>query len=111
LTGLDKLIIIIRTMTKTTLKPTAGYVFIKPVEAIKKTSSGIVLPESHDEKPQKGKVVAVGPAEITDGGQKRKAPCQVGDIVVYKKWGGNEYKVGDVEYLFIKFEDIMAVEK
>lgn len=98
-------------MARINLKPTAGYVLIKPAEVVKKTPSGIVLPESHDEKPQKGKVIAVGPAEMTDSGKKRKAPCQKGDTVVYKKWGGNEYKIGEVEYLFIKFEDIMAVER
>lgn len=98
-------------MVKINLKPTAGYVLIKPVEAIKRTPSGIVLPESHDEKPQKGKVIAAGPDEITEPGIKRKSPCKVGDTVIYKKWGGNEYKIGEVEYLFIKFEDIMAVER
>lgn len=98
-------------MAKTNVKPTAGYVLIKPAMAIRKTPSGIVLPESHDEKPQKGKVVAVGSEEITDRGQKRKAPCKIGDTVIYKKWGGNEYKIDDTEYLFIKFEDIMAIEK
>jgi len=100
-------------MTKPKLKPTAGYVLIDPEEAVRKTSSGIVLPESHDEKPQKGKVLAVGPAENCGCGDdkcKREAPCKVGDVVIYKKWGGNEYKVGDKELLFIKFEDIMAVE-
>lgn len=95
---------------KMNLKPVAGYVLIKPAEPIRKTASGIVLPDSHDEKPQKGIVISVGPDEITDSGQKRKSPCQKGDSVVYKKWGGNEYRIGDVEYLFIKFEDIMAVE-
>jgi chaperonin GroES len=98
-------------MVKLGLKPTAGYVLIKPAEAVRKTASGIVLPDSHDEKPQKGEVVAVGPDEIRESGKKRKAPCQKGNTVVYKKWGGNEYKIGDIEYLFIKFEDIMAVEK
>ena len=98
-------------MTKTKVKPTAGYVLIKPAMAIRKTPSGIVLPDSHDEKPQKGKVVAVGSEEIIDSGQKRKAPCRIGDTVIYKKWGGNEYKIDNTEYLFIKFEDIMAVEK
>lgn len=99
-------------MAKPKLKPTAGYVLIEPEEAVKQTSSGIVLPESHDEKPQKGKVLAVGPNECCDDKKCdcRKAPCQVGDIVVYKKWGGNEYKIADKEFLFIKFEDIMAVE-
>lgn len=98
-------------MAKINLKPTAGYVLIRPAEAIKKTPSGIVLPESHDEKPQKGKVIAVGPDEVTDAGIKRKSPCKKGDTVIYKKWGGNEYKIDEIEYLFIKFEDIMAVER
>ena len=99
-------------MTKTNLKPTAGYVLIEPEEAVKQTSSGIVLPESHDEKPQKGKVLAVGPADCDCGDKKCtcEPPCKVGETVIYKKWGGNEYKVDGKELMFIKFEDIMAVE-
>ncbi len=99
-------------MTKINLRPSAGYVLIEPQEAVKKTSSGIVLPESHEEKPSKGKVLAVGPDEKCDCKDKCacKAPCKIGDVVIYKKWGGNEYKVNDKEYLFIKFEDIMAIE-
>ena len=98
-------------MPKLNLQPTAGYILVEPGAVQKTTPSGIVLPESHDEKPQKGKVLAVGPDEVTDAGGKKKAPCRVGDWVVYKKWGGNEYKIGEKEYLFVKFEDIMAVEK
>lgn len=96
-------------MTIKNVKPTAGYLLIEPNESMKKTVSGIVLPDSHDEKPQMGKVLAVGPDEILESNGKRPAPCKVGDTVVYKKWGGNEYKVDDKEYMFIKFEDIMAV--
>jgi chaperonin GroES len=98
---------------KPRIQPTAGYVLIEPEEAVRKTSSGIVLPESHDEKPQKGKVIAVGPAENCGCGERKcksEPPCKVGDTVIYKKWGGNEYKVGEKELMFIKFEDIMAVE-
>ncbi len=98
---------------KMRIRPTAGYVLIEPEEAMKKTSSGIVLPESHDEKPQKGKVLAVGPSENCGCGDEKykcEAPCKVGDTVIYKKWGGNEYKVDEKELMFIKFEDIMAVE-
>lgn len=102
-------------MTKLNLKPTAGYLIIKPLEAEIKTASGIYLPETNTEKPQKGEVLAVGPAENADCkctcGCKRESPCKVGEIVVYKKWGGNEVKVGGIEYLFVKFEDILAVEK
>ena len=100
-------------MTKINLKPSPGYVLIEPQEAVKKTSSGIVLPESHDEKPQKGKVLAVGSVEKCDCKDKCtcKPPCKAGDVVIYKKWGGNEYKVGDKEYLFVEFKDILAVEE
>jgi len=96
-------------MAKTKLQPTAGYVLVEPMAAEKKTASGIVLPDSHEEKPRKGKVLVVGETEITEGGIKRQAPCKAGDIVVYKEWGGNEYKENDKEYLFIKFEDILGI--
>ena len=96
-------------MKKINLKPAAGYLLIEPEESMKQTSSGIVLPESHDEKPQTGKVLAVGKDEILESGKIRKAPCDLGDAVVYKKWGGNEYKIDDKELLFVKFDDILAV--
>src|SRR3989337_3817086 len=92
------------------LKPTSGYVLIEPLEAETKTSSGIYLPDSAGEKPQKGKVLAVGPDEVTDSGTKRTCPAKVGNIVIYKQWGGNEVKIGGKEYLFSKFEDILAIE-
>jgi len=100
-------------MAKINLKPAPGYILIEPAEVERKTSSGIVLPESHDEKPQKGTVLAVGPNPCCDDEKCDcpKAPCQVGDVVIYKKWGGNEYKVGDKEYLFVEFKDILAVEE
>lgn len=98
-------------MTKLKLKPTAGYLLIEPLEKEVKTASGIYLPDNAGEKPQKGKILAVGPAEITEKGAKRPSPVKVGDVVVYKKWGGNEVKIEGKEYLFVKFEDILAVEK
>jgi len=91
------------------IRPAAGYLLIEPEEAEMRTSSGIVLPESHDEKPQRGRVLEVGPDELTDSGKTRKSPCKIGDVVVYKKWGGNEYKVREKELLFIKFDDILAI--
>lgn len=90
------------------IKPTAGYLLLEPVEAETKTESGIYLPESASEKPQRGKVLSVGPALITDEG-KVEAPAKKGDTVIYKKWGGNEVKVGTKEYIFAKFEDILAI--
>jgi chaperonin GroES len=96
---------------KINLVPTAGYVLIEPEEAATRTSSGIYLPETATgEKPQKGKIIAVGAPEITQNGEK-ESPANVGDMVVYKKWGGSEYKQDGKEYLFSKFEDILAVVK
>ena len=97
-------------LKKPNLKPTSGYLLLEPVGAETKTASGIYLPDSASEKPQKGKVLAVGPDELTESGIKRSSPAKVGDIVIYKKWGGNEVKVDGKEYLFAKFEDILAVE-
>ena len=95
---------------KLNLQPSAGYLVIEPQEAETKTAGGIYLPDSATgEKPQQGTVLAVGDDEITDSGAKKKAPAKVGDKVIYKKWGGNEVKIGAVEYLFVKFEDILAV--
>ena len=100
-------------MTKTTsklnLKPAPGYLVIEPPEAEEKTTSGIYLPDTASEKPQQGKVLAVGDDEVIDFGDKRRAPAKVGDVVIYKKWGGNEVKLRGVEYLFAKFDDILAV--
>lgn len=97
--------------SKLIFKPTAGYLLIEPLEAETKTASGIYLPDTASEKPLKGKVLAVGADEITDSGAKRSAPVKAGDLVIYKKWGGNEVKIEGKEYLFAKFEDILAVEK
>ncbi|OGM13941.1 hypothetical protein A2W15_02615 [Candidatus Woesebacteria bacterium RBG_16_41_13] len=95
---------------KLNLKPTAGYVIVEPMEAQTKTTSGIYLPDTAGEKPQKGKVLAVGGDEVLDSGKSRKCPVKAGDVVIYKKWGGSEVKIDNVEYLFAKFEDILAIE-
>ena len=98
-------------MKKLNIEPTAGFILIEPSEAVKKTESGIYLPESSDEKPQKGKVLAVGADEVTDSGKIKKSPVKVGDVVIYRKWGGSEVKIDGKEYLFAKFEDIVAIIK
>ena len=90
------------------LKPLAGYVLIEPAQKETKTASGIILPESADEKPQEGKVIAVGDV-IYDHGREVPSPVKVGERVVYKKWGGNEVKVDGKDMMLIKFEDLMGV--
>ena len=97
--------------TKLNLKPAAGYLIIEPVEPEKKTASGIYLPESSEEKPQQGKILAVGSDEVTESGVKRTSPVKVEDLVIYREWGGKEVKIEDKEYLLAKFEDILAVVK
>jgi len=95
--------------TKSNIKPAPGYLLLSPLEKEVKTTSGIYLPDSASEKPQKAKVLAVGDDEVTENGTKRKASVKIGDVVIYKKWGGNEVKLDGIEYLFAKFDDILAV--
>lgn len=96
------------TLSVAQLKPLPGYVLVKPAEGQKQTASGIYLPDSHDEKPQHGTVLAVGAAAMVEGA-KVEPPVKVKDQVIYKKWGGNDVKIDDVEYQFLKFEDLLAV--
>ncbi len=96
--------------SKVNFLPTAGYILIEPNVSDTKTASGLYLPETATgEKPQKGKVLAVGDDEILVNGLKKKSPVKVGQTVMYKKWGGNEVKEDGKEYLFVKFDDILAV--
>ncbi len=91
------------------IKPTSGYLLIEPEEAQAQTASGIYLPDNaKGDKPQKGKVLAAGSDETTATGVKKSSPAKSGDEVIYKKWGGNEVKIDGKEYLFVKFEDILA---
>lgn len=90
------------------LNPMPGYVLVEPVKKQLKTAAGIYLPDSSDEKPQAGKVIAVGGVVYKDG-KEIKSPVKKDDQVVYKKWGGNDVKIKDIEYQFLQFEDILAI--
>lgn len=90
------------------MTPMPGYVLVEPAKAKEKTVGGIYLPDNHDEKPLYGTVLSVGADWETEEGATLKSPVKPNDKVVYKKWGGNEVKIGDVEYQFLKFEDILA---
>ena len=93
------------------LQPMPGYVLVEPAQKQTQTAGGIYLPDNHDEKPQAGSVIAVGDSIWESGVKEIKSPVKVGDQVVYKKWGGNEVKVNDIEYQFLKFDDILALIK
>ncbi len=93
------------------LKPQPGYILVEPAQQENKTESGIYLPDTHDEKPQHGTVKAVGGKTTTEYGATLETNIKKGDEVLYKKWGGNEVKIKDIEYQFLKFEDVLAVVK
>lgn len=93
------------------IKPLFDYVLIKPLEEEQTTPSGIVLPDTAKEKPQVGEIMAVGPGGYTDDGKKLSIVVKVGQRVMYKKWGGNEIKVGTEEWLLVEQKDIMAIIK
>ncbi|MDP4009998.1 MAG: co-chaperone GroES [Candidatus Shapirobacteria bacterium] len=97
--------------TKSKIIPAAGYILVQPQKKEKTTASGIVLPDSHEDKPQQGIVLAVGNDFVSDYGTKKSAPCQINDVVIYREWGGKEYKEGSIELLILKFDDIMATIK
>ena len=94
---------------KVNIKPLFDNVLIKPLEAETKTASGILLPDTAKEKPQIGLVMAIGPGIVNDAGKLIKMSVAVGQKVMYKKWGGNEVKVGTEEWLLVEQKDILAV--
>lgn len=99
----------IKPENKLNLKPLMGYVLVEPSEGETQTASGIILPESSQEKPAQGRVLAVGEDLVLENGKVMSAPVKVGDMVVYKKWGGDEIKVKGVELKIVKFDDLMAI--
>ncbi len=95
--------------SKANISPLFDNVLIKPLEAETRTPSGIVLPDSAKEKPQVGLIMAVGPGGMTDDGKQVKMIVKKGQKVMYKKWGGNEVKVGSEEWLLVEQKDILAI--
>ncbi len=91
------------------IKPLRGYIIVEPEKQETTTISGIVLPKSVENKPQTGRVTAVGARVMSDAGFSRKCPVEVNDIIIYRDWSGKQYKDGDNELLILKFEDVMAV--
>lgn len=92
-----------------TIKPLFDYVLIKPLASEEVTPSGIVLPDNVKEKPQAGEVMAVGPGSVNEQGKLNPMMVKVGEKVMYKKWGGNEIKVGHEEWLLVEQKDVMAI--
>jgi len=95
----------------TTYKPLGDRVIVEPQAAEQKTASGIVLPDTAQEKPQSGKVVKVGTGRVSDEGKTIPMNVKEGDIVIYAKYGGTEFKSNNKEFLIIKESDILAVQE
>ncbi|MBP7832550.1 MAG: co-chaperone GroES [Candidatus Levybacteria bacterium] len=91
------------------IKPLFGNVLIKPLEAENKTAGGIYLPDNAKEKPTIGEIMAIGDGDVTPKGDKHPMVVKVGQKVMYKKWGGNEVKVGHEEWTIVDQKDILAV--
>ena len=91
-------------MSDTTIKPLGARVLVEVVEAEQKTASGIIIPDTAKEKPQRAKVVAVG-----SGTEGEKMEVKVGDVVLYGKYAGTEITDGDHDYLILNQSDILAI--
>jgi chaperonin GroES len=93
------------------IQPLGDRVVVKPLEKEEMTKGGIYLPDTAKEKPQEGKVLAVGPGKMNDEGKRLPMDVSVGDIVIYAKYGGQEYKDGDEELIILREADIIAKKK
>ena len=90
------------------LQPMADRLVVKPIEKEEVTKGGIVLPDTAKEKPQEGKVLAVGPGRLSDDGKRLAMDVSVGDIVIYAKYGGTDIKIDDEELVILRESDILA---
>ncbi|MFH0834103.1 MAG: co-chaperone GroES [Patescibacteria group bacterium] len=92
------------------IQPVNDYILIEPEKAEEKTAGGIFIPDTADkEKPQKAKVVAVGPGKIGDDNERVPLSVKAGDTILYSKYGPTEVKLGADEYFFIQESDVIAV--
>ncbi len=92
-----------------TLKPLGDRVVVEPIEQEEMTASGIVLPETAKEKPQRGTVIAAGPGARDDEGDRIAMDVKVGDQVLYAKYAGTEFKVDGKKLLILKESDLLAI--
>lgn len=92
------------------VKPLHDRVLIERLENEEKTAGGIIIPDTAQEKPTKGKVIAVGDGTVTESGTKLPLTVKPGDIVLFAKWGGQEIKIDGKDMIIMKESDIIAIE-
>ena len=95
-------------MAKIKIRPLDDRVVVEPMEAEERTAGGIVLPDTAKERPQRGKVVAVGPGRLLDSGERATMSVAVGDEVIYGKYGGTDIEVNGDEVKILRESDILA---
>ncbi len=91
------------------LKPLADRVIVEPIEKEEMTTTGIYLPETAKEKPQEGRVLAVGPGRVDDNGKRSAMEVSVDDKVIFAKYSGTEVKIDDKKLLILSEKDILAI--
>jgi len=91
------------------IKPLEDRIVVQTLEAEQTTASGLVIPDTAQEKPQEGTVVAIGPGRVDDKGNRVPMDVAVGDVVIYSKYGGTEVKYAGEEYLILSARDVLAV--
>jgi chaperonin GroES len=91
------------------VRPLHDRILVERVEEEEKTKSGIFIPDSAKEKPQKGKVIAVGAGKINEKGERVKMDIKEGDSILFQKYGGDEIKVDGKELMIMREEDVLAV--
>ena len=91
------------------LKPLGDRIIAKATSAEEITKGGIVLPDTAQEKPQEGEVIAVGPGKLLDSGKLMPMDVKVGDKIIYAKYGGTEIKIDAEEYIILRQDDVLAI--
>ena len=91
------------------LRPLGDRLIIKPAASEEKTAGGIVLPDTAKEKPQEGEVIAVGPGRTLDNGLTAALEINVGDRIMYAKYGGTEIRVDGQDYVILRQDDVLAI--
>ncbi|MFT7637272.1 MAG: chaperonin GroES [Candidatus Omnitrophota bacterium] len=100
-----------RTRTQVKLKPLGNRILVEPVDIEERTTTGIYIPDTAQEKQQRGKVVNVGVGKTADDGKRIPVEVQIGDEILYGKYSGSEIKIGGVEYLIITEDDVLGIIK
>ena len=90
------------------IEPLADRLVVKPIEKEVVSKGGIVLPDTAKEKPQEGKVLAVGPGRLSEDGKRIAMDLKVGDIVIYAKYGGSEIKIDNEDLIILRESDVLA---